>query len=190
MNRWSGVVLVLTPLVFGVPSPATAQTVAGASSPFSGSVPNGSPTADPLRLTLAAALERGLTYNLGIISLEEQVESAKGSRIRSLRALMPRVDARVNDSRQTTNLAAFGFNADALGIPGISFPSVVGPFNVFDARVYASQPLFDRAASNDIRSSTFAVNAAQLDARNAREPGAGPCRDAGGDPGARDPRPP
>jgi outer membrane protein TolC len=132
---------------------------------FSGSTPAGAVTADPLLLTMRAAVARGLEHNLGIIVLEEQVESARGARIRSLRDLMPRVDARAADTRQTTNLAAFGFDASLF--PGV--PPIVGPYNIFDARVFGSQPLFDLSALNDVRSSTYNLTAARLDSQNARD---------------------
>ena len=143
---------------------AAAQSVSG---PFAGSVPSGAVTAAALPLSLNGALERGLEHNLGVITLEEQVESARGTRIRMLRELMPRLDARVDDAAQTRNLAAFGFNASA--IPGFSFPAVVGPFNVFDARLYASQTVFDATARHDVRSSEFSLSAAQLESRNAHD---------------------
>ena len=153
----AGVVLAL-----GASIGASAQTETGR---FSGSVVSGPATADVLPLTLADAVDRGLRYNLGLISLEQQVESARGARVRSLRGLMPRVDARAGDTRQTTNLAAFGF--DPALFPGM--PSIVGPFNIFDARVYASQPLFDLSARNDVQSKTAALNAVRLDSQSARD---------------------
>jgi outer membrane protein TolC len=156
----------LVALMLGA-SAATAQTLPPfqASGPFAGSVAGSTATAEPLPLTLPDALERGLRFNLGIIALEEQVESARGARMRSLRALMPHLDVRVDEVRQTRNLAAFGFNPSLF--PGLS--AVVGPFNVFDARVYGSQALVDISARNDVRSNTAALNAAQLDSENARD---------------------
>ena len=144
---------------------STSQIIAQTSGPFSGSVASGQATSEPLPLTLADAIQRGLTHNLGLISIEQQVESARGSRLRTLRELMPRVDARMGDTTQTTNLAAFGFDPSLF--PGI--PSIVGPFNIFDARVAGSQTVFDLAARNDVRSKTAALNAAKLDSLNARE---------------------
>lgn len=146
-------------MMCGLAAGAHAQT------PFTGSAATGTVSAEPLSLTLRDALARGLEHNLGLIMLEEQVESARGARIRSLRDLMPRVDARASDTRQTTNLAAFGFDASLF--PGI--PSIVGPYNIFDARVYGSQPILDLSAVNDVRSSTFALSAAKLDSQNARD---------------------
>lgn len=132
---------------------------------FSGSVAQSVAAQDPLSLSLGSALERGLQYNLSLVNIEQQVESARGSRIRALRDLLPRVEVRVDEMRQTRNLAAFGFDSSAF--PGL--PSVVGPFNLFDARVYASQPLLDLSARGDIRSKDASLEAARFDQSNARD---------------------
>lgn len=143
------------------PSPA-----GGVAPVFGGSVPAGAVSPQVLPLSLAGALERGLAHNLGLVALDEQVAGARGARLRQLRALMPRVEARTDDAYQTRNLAAFGFNAAAF--PGFPIPTVVGPFNLFDARVYASQPVIDRQALHEVRGSGFALDAAQADAQDAR----------------------
>ena len=105
--------------LLGVPTLTQAQ-VAG---PFAGSVVTGAVTADVQALSLADALSKGLQFNLGIVGVDQLVESARGSRMRTLRELMPRVDARIGDVRQTSNLAAFGFDTSLF--PGIG--PVVGP---------------------------------------------------------------
>ena len=143
----------------------TSQIISQTAGPFSGSVPGGDSSPEPLPLTLSDAVERGLKYNLGLINIEQQVESARGARLRALRDLLPRVEARAGDTRQTTNLAAFGFDPSLF--PGI--PPIVGPYNIFDARIAASQPLLDLSATYDVRSRAASLNAARLDSLNARE---------------------
>jgi len=140
---------------------AFAQTATG---PFGGSVAQLTVTADAVPLTLAGAIERGLAHNLGLVAVEQQVESARGSRLRTLRELLPRVDARAGDTRQTSNLAAFGFDSSLF--PGI--PSVVGPYTIFDARVYASQPVIDLSARSELRSKNAALQATRFESENAR----------------------
>lgn len=154
--------LIVLACLLAVAAPAAAQPGATL---FAGSVPSAQATGEAMPLSLAQALQQGLAHNLGIINAEEQVESARGARLRSLRALMPRVDARLDESRQTRNLAAFGFNPALF--PGI--PAVVGPFNIFDARVYGSQALLDVSARHDLRSNGFALEAARLESENARD---------------------
>jgi outer membrane protein TolC len=158
------VVLFGSVLILSAVAPAYAQT-STATGPFSGSISGSAPSAAPVQLTLADALDRALRFNLGMVTAEQQIESARGARLRSLRDLLPRIDTRAGETRQTTNLAAFGFDPSLF--PGV--PAVVGPFDVFDARVAASQPVFDLGALNDVRSKTSALNAARFDAQNARD---------------------
>ncbi len=147
-------------------TPAHAQ-LAGlpAASPLMGSVPAAPVTAEPLPLGLREAVDRALTHNLAILNAGERVARSDADRLRSLRDLLPQVEARTSLTRQTTNLAAFGF--DTTLFPGV--PSVVGPFNVFDARLGASQTVFDLSALNDVRHDRLALDAARLDALDIRE---------------------
>lgn len=139
---------------------ASGQSATG---PFGGSVAQMTVTADVLPLTLAGAIERGLSHNHGLVAVEQQVESARGSRLRTLRELLPRVDARAGDTRQTSNLAAFGFDSSLF--PGI--PPIVGPYTIFDARVYASQPVVDVSARSELRSRIAALQATRFESENA-----------------------
>jgi outer membrane protein TolC len=61
------------------------------------------------------------------------------------------------------NLRAFGFR----GFPGV--PSVVGPFQVLDARAFLSGPILDLAAWKNERAQRENENAAQLSYRDARD---------------------
>lgn len=137
----------------------------GAQSPFLGSRPADSVRPGPLPLTLSDAIDRALKYNLGVLTLEQHVESARGARWRSSTGLLPAVQARTGETRQTVNLAAFGFDASVF--PGV--PTLVGPFTVFDARVFVSQPVVDISALNDVRRTGYNLDAARLESRNARE---------------------
>jgi outer membrane protein TolC len=161
MRRATILACALLAATLGPESNAAAQT----SGTFSGSVPAASATTEPVALTLRDAVERGLEHNLAMIALEQQVESARGARVRSLRDLLPRIETRAGETRQTTNLAAFGFDSSLF--PGI--PPIVGPFTIFDARVYGAQPLVDLSAKNDVRSKTASLSAARLDQENARD---------------------
>ena len=143
---------------------ATLQTT----SPFLGGVPAGAATADPLKLTVLDAIARALDHNLGVLTAEESLGRARGARWIALSQLLPAVSGRVSETRQKINLAAFGFG----GPGGPSFPGVsdiVGPFNVFDARLIVSQSVFDLEALNDMRSETHAAEAARFTRQSARD---------------------
>jgi outer membrane protein TolC len=89
---------------------------------------------------------------------------AAGVRRAALSELLPNLSARVSESRQRNNLEAFGFSGATFNVP-----RVVGPFNVFDARVFLSQSLVDRRASNETRAETHNVEAARYSYRSARD---------------------
>jgi outer membrane protein TolC len=137
----------------------------GVQSPFLGSVTSEPTQPGPLPLTLSDAIDRALKYNLGVLTLEQQVASARGARWRSLTGLMPTVQGRVNETRETVNLAALGFDASVF--PGV--PSLVGPFNVFDARLVVAQPVVDFSALNDVRRAGHNMDAAKFDSRAGRD---------------------
>jgi outer membrane protein TolC len=131
--------------------------------PFSGAVPTGQRTAEPLSLTLGDAVTRGLQHNLGILTREEEVESARGGRWQALSAVLPNVSGRLAADREVINLAALGFS----DFPGV--PAVIGPFNVFDARLAISQPVVDPSGLLRLRESGQMLEAARHTYRNARD---------------------
>jgi outer membrane protein TolC len=121
------------------------------------------PSAQPLSLSLLDALARALEHNLGVLMAEERVKGAEGSRWTALADLLPNVSGRVSETRQRINLAAFGFPLP----PGT--PSLVGPFNVFDARISVSQSLLDFRAVNDARAQRHQLAAANYGVQRARD---------------------
>ena len=131
-------------------------------SPFAGGVPEGTATAEPISLTIIQAILRSLEHNLGLMLAEQDTASARGDRWTALSRLLPTGSASLTESRRKSNLEAFGF---PLG-PG--FPRVVGPFNVFDARLFASQPLFDLDALNESRAAAHRVAASEHTYRHGR----------------------
>ncbi len=140
---------------------ASGQTSEGqGSSPFFGSATQATVSATPIQLSVKDAVDRALQFNLGLLLQEEEAKTAHGARWRALAALLPDISTGITTSRQIINLEAYGFQAD---------PSVIGPFNVFDARVYASQPLFDLRAVNDARAASANERAQTLGIRSARD---------------------
>ena len=151
-----------------VAAAASAQSIAlpgpqlPRTSPFAGGIPNGTATAEPLTLNIIQAILRSLDHNLGLLLAEQDTAFAKADRWTALSRLLPNASASLTESRRKTNLEAFGF---PLG-PG--FPRVVGPFNVFDARVFASQPIFDLDALNETRAASHRVAATEHTYRHGR----------------------
>jgi outer membrane protein TolC len=147
-----GVLLALTPVAAAAQPPAN---------PFLGSAPpqqTASPESVPL--SLKDAVSRGLQYNLGLLLQEASVTQARGERWRALEQLLPNLSSSLNERRTVINLAVFGFKAD---------PSIIGPFNIFDARVALSQPLVDLQAMNDYKAAALNAHAEAQGIKTARD---------------------
>jgi outer membrane protein TolC len=146
------------------PAPAPRTT-----SPFFGGVPSGTPTSEPITLTVINAIVRALDHNLGVLTAEEAIGRARGARWNALSELLPNVRGHIDERRQKINLAAFGFGSGGTESPFPNVPEIVGPFNVFDARLFVTQSVFDLEAINDARSEGHALQAAMLTRQSARE---------------------
>jgi outer membrane protein TolC len=130
--------------------------------PFAGSVTREKVVPGSVPISLLDALDRGLKYNLGLITSSTTQQSVRGARLKALADLLPNISARASDTLQQVNLATFG-----LSVPG--FPSIVGPFNVVDLRASASVPILDFQAINKLRSADQNVVVAEQGYHNARE---------------------
>jgi outer membrane protein TolC len=149
------------------PTGGSAPTLNPSTSIFLGGVPSGTRTANAIPITVVDAIQRALDHNLGVLTAEQEIGRAQGARWRMLSELLPNVNGRVSETREKINLAAFGFGPSSGG-PFADIPSIVGPFNVFDARVYLSQAVIDFGAINDARSEAHNVSAAQYTYHGAR----------------------
>ena len=148
--------------------PARSAPLSAPPGSFLGGVPSGTPTGTIETITLATALRRALEHNLGVLTAEQNFGKAQGARWRVLSELLPIVYGRVGETRQTINLAAFGFGGGS-GSPFGDLPTIVGPFNVFDARIVLSQSVLDFGALNSARAEAHNVEAARLTFKSARD---------------------
>ncbi|HEX4347537.1 MAG TPA: TolC family protein [Vicinamibacterales bacterium] len=132
-------------------------------SPFMGGVPSGQVTPGTMPLSITDAISRALQHNLGLLLADNAETRAKGARWDALSALLPNLSGKLSETRQKINLAAYGFP-----LPD-GIPPVVGPFNVFDARVYLSQAVLDFKALNDTRAQRHNEAAAGYSYKSARD---------------------
>jgi outer membrane protein TolC len=140
--------------------PLTAST-------FLGGVPSGTATSDVLTINVLDAMKRALEHNLGVLVAEQQLGRADGTRWKALSDVLPNINGRISETRQLINLQSFGFGSFGSSFAGI--PNIVGPFNVFDARIYVSQSVVDLAAINNARAETHNVQAARYTYSGARD---------------------
>jgi outer membrane protein TolC len=151
-----------------IPAPLAPPTLQRpVSGPFLGGVPAGAPTGRVETITIVQALTRSLEHNLGVLTAQNNLGRAQGARWRALSGLLPTVNGRVSATRQVINLQAFGFGGSAS--PFGDVPPLVGPFNVFDARIFVSQALLDLGALHDARSEAHNLSAARHLNQGARD---------------------
>jgi len=127
------------------------------------SVQAGAASSEPISLKLIDAIHRGLKSNLAVITGNLASRNAEATRLSDLNELRPKIDGRVSAVSQQVNLAAFGF----AGFPGV--PQVIGPFSVFDARAFLTQPLFDSQRRHNLRESTENKDAVEFSNVDTRE---------------------
>ena len=117
-----------------------------------------------LRLSLKRAVEIAVTPEGSprVALAEESIKQAEAKQAESRAALLPDFESSINDHRQTVNLQAFGLQFD-IPFTGFAFPSIVGPFNIFDARATASQSVFDFSLLRRYQASRVSTAAVKSD---------------------------
>lgn len=120
-------------------------------------VPAPDAAADAAPLSLQALIRRALEQAPRQHLADQAVELAQIQRDSVRSALRPQLGASVSQLRQTTNPAALGFE-----FPGL--PALIGPFNVFDARLKLSQTVLDLARSSELAGAGYAIEVAQAQA--------------------------
>ncbi len=125
----------------------------------------------PLELSMKRAVELAISPE-GSAQVQLSGEAFKQAQSRSAQAraaLLPNVSGALSDQSRTSNLAAMGLTSLAIPIPGFQFPHFVGPFTTMDARLTASQSVFDFASIRRFEASKTAVSAAKSDVNAAQE---------------------
>jgi len=139
-----------------------------------GSVPGNDPlTQQPLSLTLAQAVKRGLQFNLSAVVSSIGQREANAERIGSRAQMLPDINGDVRETVQQINLVAAGLRFSSIssgpGQPGFNFPSIVGPFNYFDVRASLSQAVADLTRLHNYRSSKENARASGMTVLDSRE---------------------
>ncbi len=149
------------------PQFVSSQVQTSAQNPVFGSVPEAKPTPGILPLTFSDAIERALRQNLaGLLSEYDTIE-ARGEKWQKLSDLLPNLNADVQEVKQKESLQALGFRGTLF--PGITLPAVIGPFSYFDARVSATQRVFDWKSIQKYRSSVIGESLARFNLKDARD---------------------
>src|SRR5258708_32073503 len=118
---------------------------------------------DVLRLSLHQAVEIALKPE-GSTRVQLSGESVKQAEARSAQArsaLLPDLEGSITEQNQTRNLRALGIQFPM--VPGLSFPTFVGPFNIFDARATVTQSLFDFSSIRRYQAGKSGIQSAKSD---------------------------
>lgn len=148
---------------------AAAAVAAAAQTP--GSPPSSSQPPRELALSLRQAVELAIAPdgNTRVALVAELAEQARSQTNQSRAAFLPHIDGSVSQQNIVRNLRAFGIRFDTPPVPGFQFPSIVGPFDVFDARLTAAQTIFDWSAIQRYRSAKLQSSAARRQESSTRE---------------------
>jgi outer membrane protein len=134
-----------TATLFGQAPPA------GSGEPPAGAAPS-------IRLSLRDAVGRALSEGTTARLAVERVSQSRSRAGQALAGLLPQVDGEVQDLNEILNLKTFG-----LTIPG--FPSIVGPFNIFDAHVRVAARIIDVAAYRRYRAARQGLVVSEVERR-------------------------
>ncbi len=109
-------------------------------------------TSSAMGLTLNQAKAYAVAHQTAVLLAQEQLNES-ADRAREVRAgLLPSMEFKTYQIRQTENLKAIG-----ISLPGL--PVVIGPFDTFDARVRLTQRVFDLTQIYSLQAANDAVEA-------------------------------
>jgi outer membrane protein TolC len=120
--------------------------------------------AQPVPLSMKRAVQLAVSPegNTRVQLTAEALKQAESRTGQARAALLPDLSAAFTDQNRTANLGAMGIQI-SVPIPGFHFPTFVGPFTTMDARVSASQSVFDFSSIRRFQASKVGVSAARSD---------------------------
>ncbi len=123
-----------------------------------------------LRLSMKDAVDiaLGAEGNPRVRIAEETVNQSKSRSAEARSALLPNLEGSVGQLNRTTNLQAYGLTF-RLSSLGFQFPTLVGPYDLFDARATANQSAFDFSAIRRYQASRTGISQAQSEDENVQD---------------------
>jgi outer membrane protein TolC len=136
--------------------------------PYLGSVPEEQLAHGPLELDLQQAVNLGLKHNLGLIDSVQADADVRAQRLRALAALLPNISARAQQSFEDISYSETGIKLPSL--PGFAgLPATSGNFAYLDARVAATQAIFNAELRDRYHSQEALEAASLLNTKDARD---------------------
>jgi outer membrane protein TolC len=123
----------------------------------------------PATLTLETAIQMGLRFNLGTVSAGTSLRQGRAQRLSALSQLLPTLSASLSETGTKTDLQTIGLTSNGLGLKGVAFPTTVGPYHYYDARVSLNYNVLNFTAIHNLRQAKESELALELSDRDARE---------------------
>jgi outer membrane protein TolC len=161
-----GVVATESPVPSTTTSVNTVNPTVSVTGAYSGSTNSTAAIPFSGKLSLAEAIQRGITYNLGAVGMDQALRQVRGQAKTARSGLLPNITSDVADTEETFNLRSIGFS---FNLPGFTLPSIVGPFNVLDVRARVSQSIGDFTAINNYRAAQQLARASDFSAKDAQD---------------------
>jgi len=156
------------PIDPSVNSTTPSAQAAQAQNPYLGSTPAGKSSSEPIQLSLQAAVERGLRYNLGLIDSNQASAAARAQRLRALSALLPQISARGEQVFERLSFKEIGIKLPPIqGFAGV--PAASDPFGYEDARVTVTMPVYSAELRDRYAQSKSAADASAQSIKDARD---------------------
>lgn len=132
------------------------------------------PTVLQLSLKQAVGIALAPEGNTRVRLAEEALQQAEHRANESRAALLPDLESYVQYQSQTNNIRAFGFNFTSFLPPALAgavgnFPSLLGPFSLFDVRANVTQSVLDMSALRRYQASKVAIQAVKADNEGTRD---------------------
>jgi Outer membrane protein len=109
-----------------------------------------------------------LGFNLGTEGITQAIRQAQGQSKAVRSGLLPNLDATASETVEQVNLRILGIRINS-PVPGLTIPSIVGPFNYFDLRAHLTQTIGDMTAWQNYRSAQEIVRANEHALKDARD---------------------
>ena len=128
------------------------------------------PDRGPLVLSLKRAVEIAVAPegSTRVQLAQESMKQAESKSAQARAALLPDLSGAFVEQNLTRNLEALGIGVGSI-FPGIQIPTFVGPFSSVDARLSATQSIFDISSIRRFQASRVGVAAAKADISGAQE---------------------